>query len=34
MFDTDFEDDSEPEDNSPRLSMGSVSVLFMVYLVC
>jgi hypothetical protein len=28
MFDTDFEDDSEIEDNSPRLSMGSVSLPF------
>ena len=28
MFDTDFEEDSEVEDNSPRLSLGSVSILF------
>lgn len=27
MFDTDFEDDSETEDSSPRLSLGSVSLL-------
>jgi len=27
MFDTDFEDESEIEDNSPRLSLGSVSLL-------
>jgi len=28
-FDTDFEDDmSEPEDNSPRLSVNSVSAYF------
>jgi hypothetical protein len=30
MFDTDFEDDSEIEDNSPRLSLGSVSILLVV----
>jgi hypothetical protein len=28
MFDTDFEDDSEVEDNSPRFSMGSVSRMY------
>lgn len=27
MFDTDFEDESELEDNSPRLSYGSVSLI-------
>jgi hypothetical protein len=28
MFDTDFEDDSDIEDNSPRLSLDSVSLPF------
>jgi hypothetical protein len=27
-FDTDFDDMSEPEDNSPRLSVNSVSTYF------
>jgi hypothetical protein len=31
MFDTDFEDESETEDNSPRLSLGSVSFLVSPY---
>ena len=29
MFDTDFEDDSDVEDNSPRLSVNSVCALLL-----
>lgn len=34
MFDTDFEDDSEMEDDSPRLSLGSVSLQVPDYSHC